>query len=60
MKIDFKYWTIKYLDIFDNKTWNKILRYYILYSIWITESNNEFEVLMKLVLALMYNIDLKN
>ena len=34
--------------------------YYISYSIWIKKSDNWFEILIKLILALIYNINLEN
>ena len=60
IKIDFKYWTKEQWNALDGKIWNKILTYCILRDIWIEESNNQSEVLMKFILALMYNIDLED
>ena len=60
MKIDFKYWTKKYWDALNGKTWNKILTYCISCDVWIEESDNQFEVLMKLVSAPTYDIYLEN
>ena len=60
MKINFKYWTKEHWDAPDGKTWNKILGYSILRGIWIEESDNQSEVLMKLILALMYDIYLED
>lgn len=60
IKINFKYWTKKYWDIYDNKIWNKILGYCILCGVWIEENNNHFEVLIKLILALTYDINLED
>ena len=60
MKIDFKYWTKEQWDALDGKTWNKILTYCIPRGVWIEESDNQSEVLMKLVSAPTYDIDLED
>ena len=60
MKIDFKHWTKEHCDASDSKTWNKILTYCVLRGIWIEESDNQSEVLMKLVSAPTYDIDLED
>ena len=60
MKIDFKYWTKEHWDALDGKTWNKILTYCIPRGVWIEESDNQSEVLMKLVSAPTYDIDLED
>lgn len=60
MKIDFKHWTKEHWNALDGKTWNKILTYCILCSIQIEESDNQSEILMKLVSAPMYDINLKD
>lgn len=60
MKIDCKYWTKENWDIFDSKTQNKILGYFILHGIWIEENNNQSKVLIKLILTLIYDINLKD
>lgn len=47
-------------DTFNGKTYNKILTYCIPIRVWIKEKNNQSGVLMKFVLALTYNIYLRN
>ena len=34
--------------------------YFILHGIWIEESNNQFKILMELVITLIYDIDLQD
>ena len=60
MKIDFKDWTKEHWDALDGKTWNKILTYCIPRGVWIEESDNQSEVLMKLVSAPTYDIYLED
>ncbi len=60
LKIDFKNWTKEYWDVLNGKTWNKILTYCIPCGVWIEESDNQSEVLIKLVLAPTYDIYLEN
>jgi len=60
MKMDFKYWTKENWDALNGKTWNKILGYCIPRGVWIEESNNQSEVLMKLVLAPTYDVYLED
>ena len=60
MKIDFKDWTKEHWDALDGKTWNKILTYCVPRGVWIEESDNQSEVLIKLVSAPTYDIDLED
>ncbi len=60
LKIDFKGWTKENWDALDDKTWNKILGYCIPRGVWIEESDNQFEILMKLVSAPTYDIYLED
>ena len=60
MKFNFKDWTKENWDALDDKTWNKILTYCVPRGVWIEESNNQSEVLIKLVLAPTYDIDLEH
>lgn len=60
LRINFKCWTKENWDGLNSKTQKKILGYYILCIIWIEESDNQSKVLIKLSLALTYNIYLKD
>ena len=60
LKIDFKDWTKEHWDALNGKTWNKILTYCIPRGVWIEESDNQSEVLMKLVSAPTYDIYLED
>ena len=60
LKIDFKDWTKEHWNALNGKTWKKILTYCIPRGIWIEESNNQSEVLMKLVSAPTYDIYLED
>lgn len=52
--------TKKHQDIINCKIWSTIKEFCILRGVWIEENNNQFEVLMKLVSALIYDIDVQN
>ena len=63
MKIDFKNWTKENWNVLNGKTWSTITRFWILCAVWIKDhdnNNSQSKLLMKLVLATKYNIDLKN
>lgn len=56
IKTDFRDLTEKHQDLLGNKTLNKILSYCISRDIWIEGSNHQFELLVKFVLASIYEI----
>ena len=56
MKINFKYWSKQNWDILNDKTWIKILWYYIPRRVWIEESDDQFDKLMRLYLTQIYDV----
>lgn len=60
IKMKFKNQTKEYQNILDGKTQDTIIRFYIICGIWIEDYNDQSKVLIKLVSAIKYNINLKD
>ena len=60
IKMDFEDWTKEYWNAINGKIWSTIKEFCIPRGVWIEESKNQFELLIKLVSAPTCDIDLED